>query len=184
MRKRHVSLRVVCRAGRRGRWSYSLAVTCNKSVHDRVTQSCRERTTLSTTAAKPSQLQTHRTNWIPFFGLWNCVFDSWALGTPVFLLCDLCLIFIFIFPSFPFFFFLGLLFGCRSLFDCLFFPSSPFQAIHSFSSSRGFAKSVVVFYIELVKSSCSVWSREVVARSLSFVWNCEVVRVFVWGFWD
>jgi hypothetical protein len=54
------------------------------------------------------------------------------------------------------FFSSGLLFGCKSLFDCLFFPSSHFQAIHSFSSSRGIVKSAFVFYIELVKSSCFV----------------------------
>lgn len=77
---------------------------------------------------------------------------------------------VFFFPPTPHpshFFSLGLLFGCKSLFDCLFFPSSHFQAIHSFSSSRGIVKSAFVFFFR---------TREVVVFCLNSRGRREVVE--------
>lgn len=87
-------------------------------------------------------------------------FDSW--GTLVFLLCDRCFFLFSPSPILPIFFSWGFCLVASHCSIVSSFRSLPFQAIHSFSSSRGIAKLVVVFYIELVKSSCFVWIREVV----------------------
>jgi hypothetical protein len=100
MRKRHVSLRVVCRAGRRGRWSYSLAVSHLQQVSSRSRYAKPSRTNDAfnhggqalAVADPPHQLNSFL--WIVNLRssiLW--FFDSRVLGTPVFLLCDRCLFF-------------------------------------------------------------------------------------------